>query len=177
MPLGYSGVADPYHFFAYLDPSLHIDAGPRIRPFSLMRFWIRIFSLLRIRIRLFSLRRIRIRLFSSLSIRIRLFSLMRIPRSLDPVPHQVMRICDYCSKDLAQLHSEPPRLHFERPRPCVVPFEPPQLLNFLLCTVPYANSSFVIGIWLFTLMRICCLFKMMRTLVTGLQLQTFFLEN
>jgi hypothetical protein len=29
-----------------------------------------------------------------------------------------------------KLHFEPPRLLFERPRPSMAPYEPPQLLNF-----------------------------------------------
>jgi hypothetical protein len=114
VPLGYSGVADPHHFlriWIHLFTLMRI----RIRFFSLMLIRIRLFSLMRMRIRLFPLMRTRIRLFSLMRIRIRLFSLMRIPRSPDPVPHQVMRICDYWSKDLPQLHSEPPRLHSERP--------------------------------------------------------------
>ncbi len=62
---------------------------------------------------------------------------MAIHINADPDPRillivKVMQICDHCEKYTGPpgLYFEPPRLHCERQRPSMAPFEPQKLLNF-----------------------------------------------
>ncbi len=71
--------------------------------------------------------RIRIQLFTSMKILILLL--------------KVMRICDHWPTDPPDLHFESPRLHFERPGPPGLYFQPRNLMNSDLNTDPDPASK------------------------------------